>query len=385
MDISRIEELIMNKIATALLGFRQRCNLSDEQRICDGLSGVVSIGNTLWVVNDEMISLERLKCQGKWGDGTYRYGDHEQFELDKYIQLPAPSPSNPEDIQEADIEGLDYSDGYLWLIGSHSLKRTKPKQEKSDKDNFERLAKVSADANRFLLARIPVMTENGIYVLEREGEQDGKRRTAAQLHGDDKSSELTVALAQDEHLQAFLSIPSKDNGFDIEGVAVVGDRIFIGLRGPVLRGWAVILEIELKEDEDKASTMKLKNIGPDDRPYHKHFLALGGLGIRDLCVRGSDLLILAGPTMDLDGPVTLINWPGGTQPEGDSLVFADQLPIVMEVPYGRGKNKGMDHAEGITLFGENAHSVLIVYDAASKDRQNNDDNSVTADIFELPG
>jgi hypothetical protein len=57
----------------------------------------------------------------------------------------------------------------------------------------------------------------------------------------------------------------------------------------------------------------------------------------------------------------------------------------MEVPYGRGKNKGMDHAEGITLFGENAHSVLIVYDAASKDRQNNEDNSVTADIFELPG
>jgi hypothetical protein len=90
-----------------------------------------------------MISLERLKCQGKWGDGTYRYGDHEQFELDKYIQLPAPSSSNPEDIQEADIEGLDYSDGYLWLIGSHSLKRTKPKKEKSDKDNFERLAKVS--------------------------------------------------------------------------------------------------------------------------------------------------------------------------------------------------------------------------------------------------
>ena len=301
-----------------------------------------------------------------------------------------PPPSDPEareQIEEADLEGLDYSDGYLWLVGSHSLKRKKPEEDESVKENVERLAKVGTDGNRFLLARIPVMEEDVTYTLHKKVEHNGKKRTAAQLRGDDRSSDLTEALATDKHLRAFLSVPGKDNGFDIEGLAVAGDRIFIGLRGPVLRGWAVILEVELKEDEDNASKLKLKKIGRGDRPYRKHFLQLGGLGVRDLCVHGSDLLILAGPTMDLDGPVTIFRWPDGTDPEEESLVFADRLPILLQVPYGQGNHKGKDHAEGMTLFSPNgghARSVLVVYDSASKERQE-EANSVKTDIFNLPG
>ena len=106
--------------------------------------------------------------------------------------------------------------------------------------------------------------------------------------------------------------------------------------------------------------------------------------MRDLCVHGSDLLILAGPTMDLDGPVTVFRWLGGTEPKEESLVFADRLPIVMQIPYGQGKNKGMDHAEGMTLFGEDERSLLVVYDSASEERQKGT-NAVEADIFDLPG
>ena len=40
-------------------------------------------------------------------------------------------------------------------------------------------------------------------------------------------------------------IPGKDNGIDCEGLAVAGDRVFIGLRGPVLRGWAMIIELQV--------------------------------------------------------------------------------------------------------------------------------------------
>lgn len=366
----------MHKTGIAFLDFKQQFNLSKKKKLRDGLSGVVQIGDTLWVANDETISLERLTLQEKRDDGTYRYGDHERFELDQYIELPAPRPPDPKDIEEADIEGLDYSDGYLWLVGSHSLKREKPGKKEAIAANFEHLATVSSDGNRFLLARIPVVVEGGIYTLKKEGEN----RTAAQLYGNDRCSDLTQAVAQDEHLQAFLPIPGKDNGFDIEGLAVVGSRLLLGLRGPVLRGWAVILEVELKEDENKPSTLKFKKIGPGNRPYRKHFLQLGGLGIRDLCAHGADLLILAGPTMDLDGPVTVFRWPGGAQPEGESLVFAAQLPIIMEVPYGQGENKGMDHAEGMTRFGEDARSILIVYDSASADRKPGEDN-VAADIF----
>jgi hypothetical protein len=374
----------MNTKGTALLDFKPQFNRSKKKKLRDGLSGVVLIGNTLWVANDEMISLERLTMQGQGDDRTYQYGDHTQFELAQYLELPMPRPSDPQDIAEADIEGLDYSDGYLWLVGSHSLKRKKPDEEESVQENFKRLAQVSRDGNRFLLARIPVLAEDGTYTLAKEVTQDGKKRTAARLHGNDRRSDLSDALAQDEHLHAFLAIPGKDNGFDIEGLAVVGDRIFMGLRGPVLRGWAVILEVELQEDEGNASALKLTKIGPDARPYRKHFLPLGGLGIRDLCVRGPDLLILAGPTMDLDGPVTIFHWLGGAQPEGESLVVADRLAMVMAVPYGQGTNTGMDHAEGMTLFGTDASAVLIVYDSVTTDRQQGD-NGVAADIFALPG
>jgi hypothetical protein len=165
-------------------------------------------------------------------------------------------------------------------------------------------------------------------------------------------------------------------------LAVVGERLFLGLRGPVLRGWAVILEVELKEDDKEPSTLRLKNIGPKDRPYRKHFLHLGGLGIRDLCVHGPDLLILAGPTMDLDGPVTIFRWPGGAKPEEESMVPASELERVLDIPYG----EGVDHAEGFTLFspdGGKARSLLVVYDSASERRQLGE-STVTADVFNLP-
>ncbi|WP_457090403.1 DUF3616 domain-containing protein [Microvirga sp. P5_D2] len=47
------------------------------------------------------------------------------------------------------------------------------------------------------------------------------------------------------HNRPFLSIPSKENGFDVEGLAVREGRISPGLRGPVLRGHAVVLDPKL--------------------------------------------------------------------------------------------------------------------------------------------
>lgn len=372
----------INRIGSALLEFNPEWNkLSNDKELRDGLSVVLLIGNTLWVANDETITLERLTRQKDDTDGTYKYSDHQRFSLNQYLQLPVPPPSNPEDIEEVDIEGLDYDaqSGYLWLVGSHSLKRNKVDQNDEDDSvdkNFKRLAKVSSDGNRFLLARIPLIKDGDTYKLESEIEQDGAKLTAARLRGHYEGNDLTKALQKDEHLAPFLAIPGKDNGFDIEGLAVVGERILLGLRGPVLRGWAVILELSLKEDD--SSTLRLKKMGPDDRLYRKHFLQLGGLGIRDLCVSGTDLLILAGPTMDLDGPVTVFRWPGGAQPEAEGVVFNKTLQQV-EIPFGQGN----DHAEGMTLVSVNdneAPVLLVVYDAASADRKKGD-SALEGDIF----
>jgi hypothetical protein len=375
----------MKRTGSALLSFNSKFNLSKKKKLRDGLSVVVQVGDTLWVANDETVSLERLTRQEGTSSGALRYGGHAQFALGDYLRLPAPPPPDPKDLEEADVEGLDYHEGYFWLVGSHSLKRKKADEEESVEKNFKRLAKVSGDGNRFLLARVPVAEEGGTYTLRKSVERGGRRLAAAQLRGDDKGNDLMDAVRQDPHLRDFVAIPGKDNGFDIEGLAVVGERLFIGLRGPVLRGWAVILEVEPEADGGDDSTLKLKEIGPGGRPYRKHFVELGGLGVRDLSAQGSDLLILAGPTMDLDGPVTIFRWPGGAEPRGESLVFGGNLEAVLDVPYGRGKEKGTDHAEGMTLFspgGGPGDSLLVVYDSAAESRRRGE-NGVEADIFAL--
>jgi hypothetical protein len=377
---------------SVLLEFNPELNrLRQGKELRHGLSGVVQIGTTLWVANDETLSLERLSYQKEHIDDAYKYNEHQQFALSDYLSLPVPPPSDlAEKVEEADIEGLDYKDGYLWLVGSHSLKRSNPKPDKdSREESFKRLAKVSADGNRYLLARIPVVKKDGSYTLEKETDQNGNQRTAAQLRGLAKGNLLTEALAQDKHLQRFFAIPGKDNGFDIEGLAVAGgDRLFLGLRGPVLRGWATLLELELQLGRDNPHELILKDINPnnpfnpDYYGYRKHFLELNGLGIRDLCVDGSDLLILAGPTMDLDGPVSVFRWRGGAQPPEESLVSRDKLQKILEIPYAQGK----DHAEGMALFSaddSDTRSLLVVYDSASEDRQTGI-SAVKGDIFTLP-
>lgn len=368
----------MSRTRTVLLEFDPDLNkLRKDKKLSDGLSAVVQIGDALWVANDEALSLERLSRQRETGDGAIRFADHQQFPLHDFLQLPAPPKEGDDKIEEADIEGLDYHDGYLWLVGSHSLKRDKPKEDKSIEKNVERLAKVSRDGNRFLLARIP-LSDDATPSLKRTVERDGHSRTAARLAGNQKSNALTRALAGDEHLGPFLAIPGKDNGFDIEGLAVAGDRVFVGLRGPVLRGWAVILELALEEQD--ASTLTLKSIGPDGRPYRKHFLDLEGLGVRDLCAQGDDLLVLAGPTLTVAGPQKVFRWPGGARPNRESLVFGDNLPTVLDLPVGAGPAQ----AEGIAPFdcdGGDTRSILVVYDAAANRQR--DESAVEADLFAL--
>ncbi|WP_460422099.1 DUF3616 domain-containing protein [Pseudomonas sp. ZL2] len=342
----------------------------------DGLSVALQIGDTLWLANDETTSLERLTIQSAAPGEAVMCDEHHAFPLMEYLSLPIPDPD-----AEIDIEGLAYAPdgGYLWVVGSHSLKRKKADADKSAQKNIKRLSTVEADGNRFLLARLPVVQQNDRYELAEKVDGDG--RTAAQLHGNALGNDLTAEIAKDDQLRDFLRIPGKDNGFDIEGLAVIGSRLLLGLRGPVLRGWTVLLEIEPEADGDSTDTLVLKKIGPGGRRYRKHFFSLNGLGVRDLCTRGDDLLILAGPTMDLDGPVTVFRWRGGFAADEEQVVFADQLETVLEAPFG----KGDDHAEGMCLFKsaeESRELLLIVYDAAAQ-RRKHGDRSVEGDLFTL--
>ena len=359
-------------------------DLGKGKKLRDGLSVALQIGNTLWVANDESASLERLSLITEDDTGQYiQAREHKQFALHEFIQLPSPPAEDPAESQEIDIEGLAYENGYLWLVGSHSLKRKNPSPKKLGAQAHKQLEKVVFEANRYLLARIPVVQENGIFTLVRESTDNTGKLRAANLPMNDTGNDLITALEDDVHLADFLRIPGKDNGFDIEGLAVSGTRLFLGLRGPVLRGWALILEVEIGDDKVEPSLLRLKRMPSDGRCYRKHFLQLGGLGIRDLCVQGSDLLILAGPTMDLDGPVMVYRWKNGTQPKKECLLRSDDAALIreMEIPFGQGD----DHAEGICLYapdGKDASSLLVVYDSAATSRHLGR-STMIADVFKL--
>ncbi|WP_220806457.1 DUF3616 domain-containing protein [Noviherbaspirillum aridicola] len=374
----------MHPSAIVLLEFHpERDDLTRDKELRDGLSVALRMGNNLWVANDESLSLERLTLSPEDSTGTssMTHG-HVQFSLADFLALPLPPGGDPEALHEADIEGLACDGKYLWIAGSHSLRRKNPKAGDGTKKAQKRLASVSADGNRYLLARIPVVEQDGTHTLVRETEHKGRLRTAARLRGDAHGNELTLLLLHDEHFGPFLAIPGKDNGFDIEGLAVAGKHLLVGLRGPVLRGWAAIVEIALAEDEQPTQLRLAPVEDGDGRLYRKHFLDLGGLGIRDLCVQGKDLLILAGPTMDLDGPVVVFRWPGGAEPDKESIVSADELERVLDLPFGH----GVDHPEGMTLFplmNGSEEGLLVVHDAASPSRQIGE-STVVADVFPLP-
>jgi Protein of unknown function (DUF3616) len=334
------------------------------------LSAVHLEGNCLWAAGDEAARIERLTATTDDQGRFTAFTAHRGFALSDLVALPAGPDA------EADIEGLARSAGWLWAVGSHSLKRKKIKSHQSATKARRRLATVEREENRFILARLPLTPgPDGLPEVVRDA-ADG--RTAGLLGGHGDS--LTDLLDDDPHLAPFLSIPGKDNGVDIEGIAVRGDRVYVGLRGPVLRGWAVLLELRPGTHPHDPGRLRLLPLD-DDAPYRTHFLDLGGLGIRDLCPHGDDLLILTGPSMDLDGPVRLIRWPGAATAEEPEIVPAGAVELLGDLPYGHGD----DHAEGIALLDEpGGPRLLVVYDSPAADRHT-PEGGILADVVALPG
>jgi hypothetical protein len=192
--------------------------------------------------------------------------------------------------------------------------------------------------------------------------EDGRRSAVLGAAGAENLTDLLVA---DPHLAPFLAIPSKDNGLDVEGLAVHDDTLYIGLRGPVLRGWACVLEVLPLTDEHDPTRLRLAAFS-DGARYRKHLLDLGGLGVRDLCPDGDDLLVLAGPSMALSGPVRLYRWHRAAHAQTARVVRGTELTLEAELPHGVGE----DHAEGIALLGDTADArLLVVYDSPSQQRR----------------
>jgi hypothetical protein len=345
--------------------------LDDDIR--SGASAAIITENYLWVGSDEHISVQRLKkLRGN------KYGECKTYHLIDFIDLPSQK-------DEMDIEGMDYDGKYLWVVGSHSWVRENIDGEAEDQEEeAKKLCEVSIDKNRCILARIPcVKNKEGEYELHKEcpdPADDSKTLWAATLKHKKTKSQLTKKLKKDIHLGNFIKIPGKDNGLDIEGLAAYQDKIFLGLRGPVLRGWATILELKLKEHSKKKQCLKLKKLD-NGRHYRKFFLDLKGMGVRELAADGDDMLILAGPTMDLDGTMSIYNWKGGSTPQPDRLIAKNEITRLMDIPTDPDKYN-VDKAEGLAILKDK--SLLVLYDTPDNAKTIGK-NSVKADCFTLSG
>jgi len=363
---------------------------SDEQReFRVSLSALVILdaGRTLLAGGDETVrvepSIERLTLRP---DGSY--GEHCSFSVSEFIELPDDVRDEGR-VGEVDIEGMADHEGYLWFTGSHSANRKRPKGSNSVAAQIDQLATVRRGKNRFLVGRIPIAQDADGSRLEKK---HAGRRAARLERG------WVKELRSDPHLGLFLSgyngdrsqvVPGKDNGFDIEGLCASTradgtTRLLLGLRGPVLRGFATLLELCPGDDGGKG--IELAVVPGSARVYRKHFLDLGGLGVRDLAFFGEDLWILAGPTMALDGPVALYRWraPFDGPESADTLTRGDgeRLRRELLLPFG----DGTDHAEAFALLADGASgtpSVMVVYDSPSP-RRLEGTAGVFADVFALP-
>ena len=325
------------------------------------LSGAAFTGDWLWVAGDEACGLDRLRRLDPVGREALRFGEVRDFPLADLLDLPGLAD------EEADLEGMAVAEGWLWVVGSHGLKRKNVKSDRDHAENAKRLSKLSLDGNRRLLACLPIEPDaSGAPCLMRQA-ADGRR--AMRLKGDAQTNMLTRALADDPHFGPYMAIPGKDNGFDIEGLAVDGNRLLLGLRGPVLRGWSAVLEIAVDARGDHLRLLPLDDQGTLVR---KHFLQLDGLGVRDLHFSGDDLYILAGPTMVLNGDIRVFKWPAARTllaANRDPVRFESALTESVSLPHGRGTNR----AEAICnlppelLAGK--PRWLVLYDAPGADRK----------------
>ena len=270
------------------------------------ISGVGFAGELMFLVSDETAHIEILR---KAGD-AYTVAN----------KLPLGEPGT-----EIDLEAIAVDSGYVYTIASHSRVRPKQKPKETYADNREKMETVLAPGDRDVLARF-------------RPNPDG-------TPGPVEKVSLRSAIQSDPVLRPFAQLPSKENGVDIEGLAVKGPDVYVGFRGPVLR-------------ENYVPVMKTRFA--DGAAHELRFVNLGGRGVRDLAAVKDGFLILAGPSGDGPGSFQIYFWDGndclaGAAPEGKCQLLAEVTPI------DKGKPEGL----AVTAEDATGYDVVMVCDGVT--------------------
>lgn len=333
----------------------------EAEKLQKNLSALAAHDGALWLGGDEGQSLYRLQLLGE-----HRYGDLLKVNLKEFGLAGGKGDG------ESDIEGLALDGDRLWLVGSHSLRRRKHSGDEGQPLGLYDDADQSRNAHVLGCLRLD---GDGLPVA-------GQRLAFDAVAGRDV---LFPALAADPRIAPFLVIPSKDNGLDIEGITARGERLLVGLRGPVLRGIALVLDLRLAGLGGDGPTLTLDSL-------RYRYLQLSGLAVRDLAVvpGSDDVLVLAGPTMDLAGPCFLYRWRNALRPEdtspavGVKLEETEPLLWMRDGRPGRPKD-GSDKPEGLEVQCREGHLVAwVAYDDPTGSRREGLGTRTRLDGFVVP-
>jgi hypothetical protein len=236
--------------------------------------------------------------------------------------------------KELDIEGIAVEGDYVYIVGAHCLKRKKVKKARSQEKNRKKFHtdRLEEERNRDWLYRVR---------LDKEGNELERLRIS-----------LREIIKNDPVLHPFSRIPSKENGIDIEGIAVKDGWLYVGFRGPVLRGNFVPV-MKLKFDDPQKTNELL-------------YVQLGGRGIRDLTKLSAGFLLLAGPVGDGDDSYQLYHWDGQSVIPGKDLRDGEQGSVHLlgnVIPPEKGKQSKL---EGLTVLREEKteYQLILAYDGA---------------------
>jgi hypothetical protein len=231
-----------------------------------------------------------------------------------------------ENAKEIDIEGIACDGNTVYVVGSHSAKRPKIDKKVTYEENRQNIKQVVPEPDQDRLFR---------FSLDAEGNAKDVEETSLRSIIDSKKV-----------LKDFSLLPSKENGVDIEGIAIHKQQLYIGFRGPVLReNWVPVLKCRFAKPVTEAELL---------------YVQLDGLGFRDITRVENGFLILAGPVGDGPGSYQIYLWDGedcllGIRTSGQT----GTIEFLGVIPTDEGAK-----AEGITVLKESssAYEVAIVYD-----------------------
>jgi hypothetical protein len=340
-------------------------SIDDRKDLFGSLSAVTEANGFLWAASDEGRTLECLKPDGNKG-----YSLKRQCQLDKIFGcLPGEREAKP---PEADIESLSVSNNtWLWICGSHGnvrsgIAKTRQESVESKKTVARPEPDIMTRPSRCLLGRVKLIDGGG--AIEENGDH-------LPFEG---IGSLRALLMGNRHLQSFMGLPAKENGLDIEGItATESGAVFLGLRGPVVAGYAVVVEA-------KADTIFTKDVD-----LITYFIDFDGLGVRDLTHDGDDMLILAGPVGGLDGPFRIYHWKPGKAECVQSAKLLHQWPIKVRGTKAKSAGRGVvmqsEHPEAFCWFKRNRKPGLIaLYDSPDKRSRIKKDRRYSADWIPHP-